>query len=328
MRTILRRCVLAALSLLVPLSFSGAAESFDGSLKDFVRLTVEDGLASNNVYDVCIDRSGCIWMATAVGLSRYDGMTVTNFFKEEMTVRSNYVNYVYCDSRGRVWVGTDNGVAIYDGATGKFSNLELLTGVSIESPTAWLFEDGAGTMWVSFNKNGLMAVDCETFAARRYFYDFPWKDFPYFSRIWFDPATGLYLLSGFENGLYYADLKKEQIVPFRDAETGEEPFAGRNIKGILRFDENTFYITCADGTFLSIDPYSREGTRIAARFPDNVREVRRINRVSDTILGIATTHGVFFYDTETGELLSDKVLKNYPASLLSGEIISDKVLTV
>ena len=53
-------------------------------------------------------------MATSIGLSRYDGMTVTNYFKEDLTVRSNYVNYVFRDSRDRIWAGTDNGIAIYD----------------------------------------------------------------------------------------------------------------------------------------------------------------------------------------------------------------------
>ncbi len=300
--------IVAALLLsLLPVRGQGA---FNGRMREFVKLTVDDGLASNNVYDVCKDGSGCIWMATNIGLSRYDGISVTNYFKEDMTVRSSFVSYVYCDSRGRIWAGTDNGVAIYDPQTGKFTNLELLTGLNIESQTAWFFESSDGTMWISFKKHGILSVNCDTFAARRYFYD--WSDGDsYFSRIWLDTRTGLYLLVALDRGRYYAGIQKETMEPFRTSDTGRTPFAGKNIKGLIRFDDSTFYLTCTDGTLWTLNPYERTCSLLPVHFPDYVREVRRISRISESLLAIVTTQGLFIYDLSTSRLFSDKEFRNY-----------------
>jgi len=41
----------------------------------FVSLTVADGLPSSTVYRLAQDRYGFVWMGTADGLARYDGVS-------------------------------------------------------------------------------------------------------------------------------------------------------------------------------------------------------------------------------------------------------------
>jgi ligand-binding sensor domain-containing protein len=45
--------------------------------------TVADGLAHNRVNKILRDRRGLIWLATADGLSRFDGYTFTTFGVEQ-----------------------------------------------------------------------------------------------------------------------------------------------------------------------------------------------------------------------------------------------------
>ncbi len=53
-----------------------------GQHKAYRQFTVEDGLASNVVYDVVSDESGVLWFATNSGVSRYDGYEFVNYYQE------------------------------------------------------------------------------------------------------------------------------------------------------------------------------------------------------------------------------------------------------
>jgi ligand-binding sensor domain-containing protein len=70
----------------------GAAQS--GYLFNTKKLTVKDGLAHQEVYDVYQDSRGFMWMATRSGLSRYDGYKFTNFTKEQNGLTNNTLHAV------------------------------------------------------------------------------------------------------------------------------------------------------------------------------------------------------------------------------------------
>ena len=61
---------------------------------NYITLTSQNGLTSDNVYDICMDKNGSLWFATSIGLSRYDGSTVKTWFKEDMNINSNYNLYL------------------------------------------------------------------------------------------------------------------------------------------------------------------------------------------------------------------------------------------
>jgi ligand-binding sensor domain-containing protein len=71
--------MLLVLSLLAP---NRSKAETTGS--DFINITYLNGLTTNSIYDICTDKSGCLWIGTATGLSKYNGYNVQNFFKEEM----------------------------------------------------------------------------------------------------------------------------------------------------------------------------------------------------------------------------------------------------
>jgi signal transduction histidine kinase/DNA-binding response OmpR family regulator/ligand-binding sensor domain-containing protein len=68
------------------------------------RLTVKDGLAHQEVYDIYQDSRGFMWMATRSGLSRYDGYKFTNFTREQNGLSNNSIHALMEDSAGYLWL--------------------------------------------------------------------------------------------------------------------------------------------------------------------------------------------------------------------------------
>lgn len=68
----------------------------------FRHYTVDEGLPSNEIYHVFQDSKGYVWIATNMGVSRYDGRHFKNFDKQD-GLAENTVFEVYEDFKGRVW---------------------------------------------------------------------------------------------------------------------------------------------------------------------------------------------------------------------------------
>ncbi|HPG32582.1 MAG TPA: two-component regulator propeller domain-containing protein, partial [Lentimicrobium sp.] len=68
----------------------------------FRHYTVDEGLPSNEIYHVFQDSKGYVWIATNMGVCRYDGRHFKNFDKQD-GLAENTVFEVYEDFKGRVW---------------------------------------------------------------------------------------------------------------------------------------------------------------------------------------------------------------------------------
>lgn len=64
--------------------------------------TVDDGLPSTEIYHVFQDSKGYIWLATNMGVSRYNGRTFKNFDKQD-GLPENTVFEIYEDGKERIW---------------------------------------------------------------------------------------------------------------------------------------------------------------------------------------------------------------------------------
>ena len=220
---------LLVLSLLTPIK---SKSETTGS--DFINITYLNGLTTNSIYDICTDKSGCLWIGTATGLSKYNGYNVQNFFKEEMYIRSNIIKYLMCDKRNRIWIGSGSGVGLYDNDTKKFLNLDLMTGDAVENKVAGLFEDSRGTIWVSLRSGAITAINPDTFSTSKHFTDAENEN--YFSRIWFEPENNLYLATKINGGLFYLDMTDDSEIAFSPAENpahqeSRSPSKGFHLQG-------------------------------------------------------------------------------------------------
>ncbi len=115
-----------------------------------VHLTVQNGLAGDNVYCAMQDDKGYIWFGTETGVSRYNGRTFENFYMSD-GLGDNEIFRIDQDSQGRIWFSAFNGkLSFYkDGRFYNDTNSELIRKVSLKRHFMDLFEDAQKNIWLS-----------------------------------------------------------------------------------------------------------------------------------------------------------------------------------
>ncbi|GJM29276.1 MAG: hypothetical protein DHS20C17_19110 [Cyclobacteriaceae bacterium] len=83
---------------------------------------MQDGLAQSNVFDIAEDHLGNLWLATAGGLSMFNGVRFHTYKKQD-GLASNMIYCAAVDADGVLWVGSDRGISRYDGR--KFQNFPI-----------------------------------------------------------------------------------------------------------------------------------------------------------------------------------------------------------
>ncbi|MBI2214370.1 MAG: hypothetical protein HYU52_12050 [Acidobacteria bacterium] len=121
----------------------------------FERFGTEQGLASSQIYAIEEDEQGCLWLATAEGLSRFDGVEFRNFDAGSGLVDQRIIS-MKRDSKGRFWLGTEQGVSLYDGR--EVRNFTPRDGIG--RGTVWGIDvDREGRVWAGTQAGGVSVID-------------------------------------------------------------------------------------------------------------------------------------------------------------------------
>ena len=92
----------------------------------YKKYTVDDGLPSNEIYQITQDTQGYIWLATSKGASRFDGNRFENFTIEN-GLPDNEILMVIQDKQQRIWFKSFAGpMTYYDGMLHNSSNTPWL----------------------------------------------------------------------------------------------------------------------------------------------------------------------------------------------------------
>ena len=119
-------------------------------------LTVRDGLADDNGFEVLVDRAGRLWFGAEGGLSRRRDDGGFDRFGVREGLASARIRVMAEDREGNLWIGTeDGGLARMTG--GRFSALARRNGFPSDSIGA-LLPDAEGTLWVGTNDGGLVRM--------------------------------------------------------------------------------------------------------------------------------------------------------------------------
>ncbi|MEO7983349.1 MAG: two-component regulator propeller domain-containing protein, partial [Bacteroidota bacterium] len=135
-------------------------------------------IGSDVVLAVATDKSGIIWVGTAIkGLNSYNSQTkkftrypfaINNGTKQvKDSLDDGTVTCLYFDNEGILWIGTGSGgVNSFNSTTGKFkSYLDYKGGLfSINS----IFEDSRKRLWAATYLSGVFLVDKQTGAFKRF----------------------------------------------------------------------------------------------------------------------------------------------------------------
>jgi ligand-binding sensor domain-containing protein/two-component sensor histidine kinase len=275
--------------------------------------TISDGLAHNNIHQIFQDAKGYLWIATAEGLSRFDGYGFKNYGKPD-GLGGSYINDVTADRNGGLWVAiNDGGIArlldepsqIESGK--KFVSYSISTNRGSNNAGRILF-DAENRMWcateggifrarsteVADGDFDLIAPDAPPLPAREAFIDRP-------GRLWFG-LNGRILKVADGETTYYELESLEKGDAF--------------ISGITEDQNGNLFAS----TNLAVYEFAESGSqwqKVGLLLSKN-QTIRTINRADDGGLWIGTNAGLIhyvggrqtLYSTENG-LASDFITAIY-----------------
>lgn len=110
---------------------------------------IDDGLLDNNVSSVVQGPDNYLWLATPIGLMRFDGDSFSQFPTENFTgLAASHVRFMFCSRTGVLWMASDGGEVI--GLNPDFSKTQFLKNLPTRVPQA-LTEDGDGSLWLGYS---------------------------------------------------------------------------------------------------------------------------------------------------------------------------------
>ena len=115
------------------------------------------GLASNEITGLSCSNDNTLWIASANGVSSYNGTSFKNF-SEADGITGSYVNCVFVDSKNRLWIGTRAGLSLLN-EEGKFSSISESNGL-INNEVQSFLEDKKHNIWIA-TLGGLVKYDGE-----------------------------------------------------------------------------------------------------------------------------------------------------------------------
>ena len=126
----------------------------------FRLLGVGDGLPSSKVTALARDRDGYLWIATADGLARHDGVGFRVWRHEPGdpgALPGNNVQALHVDGDDNVWVATEfGGLSVLDRARTRFRHYRMATHPRIGSDDTWAIASGRdGALWFGTADGGL-----------------------------------------------------------------------------------------------------------------------------------------------------------------------------
>lgn len=113
----------------------------------FTAFNIEDGLRQSQVYALCEDHRGYLWVGTqGGGVGRFDGVQITHFTTSE-GLPSNFVNAIYEDHQHRIWMGTSQGLCFFDGKKITASSTRNYISSIVETPDHRLLTGTQRGIW-------------------------------------------------------------------------------------------------------------------------------------------------------------------------------------
>ncbi|MBI3189059.1 MAG: hypothetical protein HYZ33_00265, partial [Ignavibacteriales bacterium] len=209
-----------------------------GQLLPFQYYTTREGLASNWTTDILQDSRGYIWIGTATGLSRFDGIEFRTFTTKD-GLPNDYVNTVI-ESRAEVgvlWIATNDGLSKFK--DGHFSNFYIETSSESEKMMLSLHEDVQGTIWIGtyFGVYRLMKNECVRFVKEN-------QQIGYFGIE--ETKDGLWW-AGTRQGLRFRNSAGEKFVPFLHDDTPQSP-----VVNLFKDSEDNIWVASEDSTIAKI----------------------------------------------------------------------------
>ncbi len=126
----------------------------------FENISAAEGLSNLEVHAIFQDKNGFLWISTANGLNRYDGVNMVVFKNDPGDITSLPNNNCYAiteDSEGFLWIGVSgNAIAKYNPVNEKFSKYPIEAGNVIMTSTFFTaITDQHRDVWFGSSNHGI-----------------------------------------------------------------------------------------------------------------------------------------------------------------------------
>lgn len=148
------------LSIFLFVFYCFLSDSVQAQLPYFLHYNTVQGLAGNQCYDLLQDSKGFVWVATASGVSKFDGSTFQNFTVEN-GLPDNEILKINEDSKGRIWFFALNGAVsyMYQNTIYTEKNAPFLAQFNSKSSVSSFFEDKEHRIWFGFTDDKVMVLN-------------------------------------------------------------------------------------------------------------------------------------------------------------------------
>jgi len=139
----------------------GGVSHWDGA--HFTSKTSRDGIPSDDIRSVYVDRAGIVWIGTNhSGLARLDGNGIKTYTTKD-GLSDNGIWSILEDSAGSLWLGTGGG-GIDRFRAGEFARFTSKQGFAGDEVLA-IYEDREGSLWIGSPGGGLNRLRNGTFST-------------------------------------------------------------------------------------------------------------------------------------------------------------------
>ena len=172
-------------------------------------LGIEDGLSNNYVRDIAQDRQGCIWIATELGLNRFDGCNFTTYKSNNSQLNSDALNVLlYDEAENSLWIGGKfKGINKLDCSTYEFQDYAPEGSIHIDN-IVHLSHASDGGIWITPHNGDIIHYDKQN----RTFTTLPKMGITGLSNSnWcsFDDGKGILYVGHAQGGMSIIDLKNK-----------------------------------------------------------------------------------------------------------------------
>jgi ligand-binding sensor domain-containing protein/signal transduction histidine kinase len=226
----------------------------------FTTVTAPEGSSwGQTIASITQDHQGYIWLATSVGIHRYDGYHLISFRHDPSNTNSlatNRTRTLFTDRKGFIWIGTDGeGVDKLDPASGTFTHYkgDSANKTTLENNNILsIVEDRDGAIWIGTEK-GLNKLDPKTGKVTRFqhnaadassisngFVTTIYEDKQ--GTLWVGTAKGLATDETSYGGLNRMDKKKGNFTRYQHQPTDPHSLIDDRISAIFEDSYGTFWV--------------------------------------------------------------------------------------
>lgn len=278
-------------------------------------------LSSDRVYDLYMDRSDDIWIATYEGLNLYrpETNTFTKYTSSNSNLPADAISSVFQSREGQYWVGT-----IYGLASGTLSHFPKYDDVSrnLSSNAVNAFaETSDGSIWVGTD-NGLnrLVPGSEKFAWTNEFTN-PGLSSPIVMSLLGE--TNTLWVGTYDGGLNKISLLENTVEAYQHNPNDDKTIGSNGVTSILRTSDGTLLIGTYGGGLAAYEPTSNTFKNFqAARTPGSISSNQVIALYQDSLgfVWIGTEDGLNKFDPESEEFISFQQDSKKSEGLLSNLI--------